>query len=126
MAKMKCEVNSETTHEVLISKETSYKSYNEICRGEPKEVNLGYNYEYMAGTRVLKVENNTLMHEPSKTNLNTLHVKYGARSFFSENWEVLSKFISIHNIEPNWLDCNSTWGWYDEDLGGWTGCMGKV
>ena len=41
-------------------------------------------------------------------------------------WEVLSMFFSIHNIEPNWLDCNGTWGWYDDELGGWTGCVGKV
>ena len=41
-------------------------------------------------------------------------------------WEVLAKFFSNHNIEPNWLDCNETWGWFDEDQGEWTGCLGKV
>ena len=40
--------------------------------------------------------------------------------------EVLSKFFSIHNIEQNWLHCSYTYGWYDEELGGWTGCVGKV
>ena len=44
----------------------------------------------------------------------------------SLDWEVLSKFISKYNIDQNWLDCNETYGVYDEDLGGWTGCMGKV
>ena len=40
--------------------------------------------------------------------------------------EVLSKFFTIYNIEQNWLHCNYTYGHYDEDLGGWTGCVGKV
>ena len=114
---MKCEVTSNTTHNVLISKEISYKSYKEICSGEPKKVNLGYNNDY----NILIVENNTLMpYPPVGTHL------YGEFSALSYDWEVLSSFISIHNIEPNWLNCDYTWGWYDEDLGGWTGCMGKV
>ena len=111
---MKCEVTSNTTHDVLISKE-SHKSYKEICSGEPKKVNLGYNNDY----RVQKVENNTLIPYPERE----LYKEEGA---FTQSWEVLQKFFSIQNIEPNWLDCNSSWGWYDEDLGGWTGCIGKV
>ena len=51
---------------------------------------------------------------------------YDFQSTMAFEWEVLSKFFSFHNIEPNWLDCNGTYGWYDEDLGGWTGCIGKV
>ena len=110
---MKCEVTSNTTHDVLISKEISYKSYKEICSGEPKKVNMGYNND----PKAMSVENNTLVHLPRKNGVNTA---------MAWDWEILSKFFSIHNIEPNWLNCNYTWGWYDEDLGGWTGCMGKV
>ena len=114
---MKCQVTSKSTHRVLISKEIEYKSYKDICSGEPKKVNLGYNNDY----NLFKVENNTLMpYPPLGTHL------YRERSTFSEDWEVLSKFFSIHNIEPNWLNCNMISGWYDEDLGGWTGCLGKV
>ena len=92
---MKCEVNSNTTHGVLISKEISYKSYKEICSGEPKKVNLGYNNAY----KVLKVENSKLMpHPPLGTYL------YGEISQLSYNWEIISKFFSMHNIEPIWLD----------------------
>ena len=114
---MKCEVASNTTHNALISKEISYRSYKEICSGEPKKVNLGYNNDW----RILKVEDNTLIPYPEYGTY-----EYGEESAFTFDWEILSKFISIHNIEPNWLNCNYTWGWYDEDLGGWTGCMGKV
>ena len=115
---MKCEVTSNTTHNVLISKEISYKSYKEICSGEPKKVNLGYNND----PGILEVENNTLVHISRKPH----DYIYGASSVMPYDFEILSMFFSSHNIEPNWLDCGYSWGWYDEDLGGWTGCMGKV
>ena len=115
---MKCEVNSKTTHDVLISKKISYKSYKEICSGEPKKVNLGYNND----EKYFKVENNTMVPVSRKP----IDYIYDFQSTMAFEWEVLSKFFSFHNIEPNWLDCNYTWGWYDEDLGGWTGCIGKV
>ena len=94
----------------------TYKSYKEICSGEPKKVNLGYNNDPAS----MSVKNNSLLHKPEQDFL------FGGHSSMSSDWEVLIKFFSLHNIEPNWLDCNLTWGWYDEDLGGWTGCMGKV
>ena len=114
---LKCEVNSRISHNVLISKTIRYKSYKEICSGEPKKVNLGFNNDY----NILKVKNNTLMpYPPFGTYL------YGEESSFSYDWEILSKFFSLHNIEPNWLDCGYSWGSYDEEQGGWTGCIGKV
>ena len=117
---MKCKVTSNRTHDVLISKEvTSNKSYKEICSGEPKKVNLGYIIY------PLYVENNSLLHVPNKED-NQEQFMYGKYTTMPWDWEILSKFFSIHNIEHNWLDCNSTYGWFDEDLGGWTGCMGKV
>ena len=42
----------------------SYKSYKEICSGEPKKVNLGYWGDWMAGGGGFKVENNLLVHIP--------------------------------------------------------------
>ena len=114
---MKCEATSDTTHNVLISKEIDYKSYKEICILEPKKVNLGFNeISYMT------VENNSLVHMPRDAN----YYIHGITSRMSLDWEVLSKFFSIHNIEPSWLDCDWSWGWYDEELEVWTGCMGKV
>ena len=114
---MKCGVNSDTTHDVLISKEISYKSYKEICIGEPKKVNIG-NWGWG-----LKVENNSLVHAPPRIPNNNIH---GKSSNMPYDWEVLSKFFSTYNIEPNWLDCNFSTGWYDDELGGFTGCLGKV
>ena len=115
---MKCEATSNTIHDVLLSKEIPYKSFKEICGGEPKKVNLGHWGNWWN----FKVENNSLVHIPRT-------LKQYINGIFSRmpmDWEVLSKFFSIYNIEPNWLDCNYVTGNYDEELGGWTGCLGKV
>ena len=119
---MKCQATSNTIHDFLLSKEIPYKSFKEICSGEPKKVNLGYWGDWMAGGVGFKVENNSLVHIP-RTVKDNIHDKYSAMPW---DWEILSKFFSIRNIEPNFLDCKLTAGWYDEELGGWTGCMGKV
>ena len=116
--KMKCQVTSDTTHSVLISKEISYKTYKEICIGEPIKVNMGFNYE----RSWFQVENNSLIHIPREA---PYYIK-GKRSAMSYDWEILSKFFLTHNIEPNWLHCNFSAGHYDDELGGWTGCVGKV
>ena len=122
MSQMKCQVNSPSSNYVLISK-ISYKSYKEICSGEPKKVNLGYVGNLKTeGVYFFKVENNSLVHTPRKLD-DYIHDTNSAMAYDSE---VLSKFFSTHNIEPNWLDCKYTYGHYDEDLGDWTGCVGKV
>ena len=115
---MKCDVNSNVTHAVMISKDSSFKSYKEICSGEKKKVNLGH----WGNWKGFKVENNSMVHIPRKLE-DYIHGKSSVMPYDSE---VLSKFFSLYNIEANWVDCNYTWGWYDEDLGGWTGCVGKV
>ena len=115
---MKCQASSGTTHDVLISKEISWKSYKEICSGEKKKVNLGYYGNWNS----FKVENNVMVHI-SRKGADNIH---GTYSIFSQEWEVLGKFFSLHNIEPEWLNCNGSYGFYDEELGGFTGCVGKV
>ena len=120
---MKCQATSNTTHSVLISKEIGYKSYKEICSGETKKVNLGFwgNWEEM------KVENNSLVTiDKTKQKEPNRYYIHGYVSNMALDGEVLSKFFSTHNIEQNWLHCNYTYGHYDEELGGWTGCVGKV
>ena len=121
---MKCQATSNTTYHVLISKEIGYKSYKEICSGETKKVNLGYWGNFKAdGADVFKVENNSLVHIPREL---YFYIPGQQASNMAYDWEILSKFFTIYNIEPNWLDCNYSSGWYDDELGGWTGCMGKV
>ena len=117
LTKMKCEVTSDTTHDVLISKEIGFKSYKEICSGEAKKVNLGY-----VNTKESKVQNNSMM-ELEKGPRRYIR---GEWSQMLLDWEVFSNFFLFHRIEPNWMECIGGPGIYNEDLGGWTGCMGKV
>ena len=121
---MKCQVNSSKTHDVLISKEISWKSYKEICSGEKKKVNLGYRLN----TGGFKVKNNSLVHVPREIG----YYIHGVYSSMVYEWEVFSKFFSLYNIEPNWLDCGwESWGWDVETVEYgkkyiWNGCIGKV
>ena len=114
---MKCHVSSETTHDVLISKElTAPRSYKDICGGDAKKVNVGYiNDQYS-----IKVENNAMTAWPRKKFI------FGQRSSMSHEWELLSSFFSLQSIVPRWLDCHFNPGRYDEKQGRWSGCMGKV
>ena len=119
MFNMKCQVTSDTTRKVMISKEVKVASYEEICDGEKRRVYFGYNN--MAG---LTVVDNKLQQAPLYDNDGKR--MNGDSSIISREWEILNKFISNHNIEPIWLDCLRNWGRYDKELKGWTGCMGKV
>ena len=113
---MKCQVTLETTRKVMISREVKVPSYKEICGGEKIRVHLGYNNDL----DILKVEDNKLLQDPRN------RAYKGERSVISRDWEVFDKFFSLYNIEPIWLNCNGSWGWYGEEQGAWTGCMGKV
>ena len=113
---MKCQVTSSTTHGVLISKEIPYKSFKEICSGEKKKVNVGYINEGVT----MFVVNDTITDMPARD-----FIHAAKRSELSHDWEVLKTFFSIHLLEPTLSQCSMP-GNYDEDLGGWTGCMGQV
>ena len=40
------------------------------------------------------------------------------------DFEILEIFFEDKII--NWINCNFTWGWYDDETGRWTGAVGKV
>ena len=40
------------------------------------------------------------------------------------DFEILEIFFENRNI--TWINCNYTWGWYDDETGRWTGAVGKV
>ena len=124
VTKMKCQVTSNITHGILISNKTRYRSYKQICIGEPKKVNLGYNAGFSSDTifQDFKIENNSIVH----ITRNLSHYLHGNLSSMPLEYEILVPFFSTHNIEPNWLDCNFTFGWYDDEQGRWRGCVGKV
>ena len=40
------------------------------------------------------------------------------------DFEILEIFFEDKII--NWINCNQTWGWYDDETERWTGAVGKV
>ena len=55
--------------------------------------------------------------------------KYGREGEDSNipyDFEILEVFFKSYVIEINWIDCNYTWGWYDDETDRWTGAVGKV
>ena len=48
----------------------------------------------------------------------------GVYTYIPYDFEILEKFFKNKNI--NWINCHSTWGWYDDETGRWTGAVGKV
>ena len=79
-------------------------------------VNIAYNNYYSD----FQIDNatNTIV----ETNLEPIDDE----SSIPYDFEVIGEFLRQHNIIPTWIDCNYTFGWYDEELGKWTGEIGKV
>ena len=40
--------------------------------------------------------------------------------------EILYSFFETYHVTPFWINCNMTWGWFDEETGQWTGAIGQV
>ena len=56
-----------------------------------------------------------------------LHGWYvGRYSFISLDNEILHIFFKHFDIIVKWINCNYTWGVYDEETERWTGAVGKV
>ena len=51
-------------------------------------------------------------------------IEKGVYSAIPLDNEILEVFFENRNI--HWLNCNSTWGWYDAETRRWTGAVGKV
>ena len=62
---MKCQVTSDTTRKVMISREVKVPSYKEICGGEKIRVHLGYNND----EKYMEVKDNKLLQIPSNREL---------------------------------------------------------
>ena len=107
---MKCQVTSDTTRKVMISREVKVASYKETCGGEKIRVNIGYNND----PRLMMVKDNKLLEIPARRD----------QERKVQDWEVHYKFFTTYNIEPVWLDCGFSWGKFRN--GAWTGCVGKV
>ena len=77
-------------------------------------INIAYNND-PAG--YFEIVDNSMVEYPA-------NIIEGESSYIGYNFEILEKFFKNKNI--NWINCNSTWGWYDDESERWTGAVGKV
>ena len=47
-------------------------------------------------------------------------------TYIPYTYEILEIFFKTKNVIVNWINCNYTWGWYDDETERWTGAVGKV
>ena len=95
--------------------------YYDLCK-VVNPVNIAYNNLLSSnnfGDINFQIDNttNTLV-EYKPVPINTYFIPF--------DFEIIGEFLRQHNILPNWIDCNYTNGWYDEELSKWTGDIGKV
>ena len=97
-------------HRIKIKNGFTNKLYTDICK-EPKHfARIAYNNE----PGQFEVNNSKLVDNGYRDDRK------------SWEWEVLQLFIDIYDVEFTWIDCNYVWGIFDEELGEWTGAVGKV
>ena len=108
-------------HKIMIFKNGTTKhnlQYKDLCIKGVHEVRIAYNNVKASFT----IDNIT----------NTM-VEYGYRipivaewGQISHEYKMLKSFFSKFNIKPTWINCNSTWGVFDNKTGNWTGAVGQV
>ena len=49
--------------------------------------------------------------------------EYGHLSY---DFEILGSFFAKLNVKPTWVNCNYSYGVFDDELGHWTGDVGQV
>ena len=100
-----------------VSKNVKYRN---LCK-EQFPVHIAYNYQNLW----FEMQNNSMVDTIVKYKY--FHGLFtDMNSYISQNYEILSIFFKNYNIIVKWINCNSTWGWYDDETGKWTGAVGQV
>ena len=84
--------------------------FNDLCKIE-HEIRIAYNNE----GEIFKIDNitNTMVEYPHWIIMTT------GLSQLSDDYEMLKSFFSKFNVKPTWINCNYTWGWFDDETGHW-------
>ena len=106
-------------HKIMIFNNGTMKddlNYKDYCNVE-HEVRIAYNNQ----EEVFKIVNDAMVqHHPF---MRLFFTEYGQ---LSEEYEILGSFFLKYNIKPKWINCNYTWGSFDDKTGHWTGAVGQV
>ena len=107
-------------HKMMIFKNGTTKDnlqFNDLCN-EEHEVRIAYNNEepYF----VIDNITNTMVEYDLPP------LMFQDYSEISYEYEILKTFFTKFNVKPTWINCNYTWGWFDDETGQWTGAVGQV
>ena len=90
--------------------------YKDLCN-EEYHVRIAYNNDY----GWFEIDNsNSMVEYPHWM------IMVGDYGQLSDGYEILKTFFSKFNIRPTWINCNYTWGVFDDETGYWTGAVGQV
>ena len=108
-------------HKMMIFKNGTTKDnlqYKDLCKVE-HEVRIAYNN---GGRGIFTIDNitNTMVEYPHWWSV------IEEAGYISYEFEVLGSFFLKFNIKPTWINCNYTWGLYDNETDSWTGAVGQV
>ena len=108
---------SNLPHKLTISKDGSAnKEYTDLCQAPQYNATIAYNND--PGWFELDDEGNLVEYPVSPINIHN-------RGYIWD-YEIMKSFLENYHITPTWIDCNFTWGWFDEETDHWTGAVGKV
>ena len=100
-------------HNGSVSKNVKYKN---VCK-EQYHVHIAYNNE----PHVFEIVNDSIVEFPELHGNNV-----GVFSNIVNDYEIIDMFKMNHEITVKWINCNSTWGVYDNEAGKWTGAVRQV
>ena len=102
--------NSLHTHRIINNK------YKDICKEQQHIATIAYNN--FPGWFEVKKDGTMVNYPPAPIT--------GEHSELTYTHEILNTFFYNYHVTPNWINCNSTWGTFDDETGHWTGAVGKV
>ena len=73
---------------------------------------------------LFEIENNLMVDTVEKYQM--LHGLRTDSYYISYDNEILSIFFQHYDIIVKWINCNYTWGVFDDETGKWTGAVGQV
>ena len=103
-------------HKLRIQDRRANKENKDICQEPKHNATVAYNNEYFN----FELDNEGKMVEYQ------IEPITGVATTIPWEWEIISSFLENYHIKTTWIDCNGTWGWFDEETGHWTGAVGKV
>ena len=114
--------NESLPNKMMIFKDGTTKDdlqYKDLCK-EEHHVRIAYNNKY-SHFHIIKLDNIDTMDELAYWR--PIGFGMGRKS---HHHVILKTFFKKFNIKPTWINCNFTWGWFDDETVYWTGAVGQV